>query len=352
MTLAIIAITPRGATLARHLASHLPESTVCLPDRFREEDGARYFSAPLSAFLPEAFNSYGGLICIMATGIVVRLLASCLRSKAVDPAVVVVDEAGQFAISLLSGHLGGANDLADEVAAALGGQAVITTATDVNGLPAWDVSARDAGLQIEPLSHLKRFNLALLEGQPIALVDPRQRLSGSYAGLPQVVCCRTFLEAEESGAGSHVYVTHLVIPYAESETALLLLRPRDLFLGIGCNRGTAAEEISAVVKQVLESAGLSLLSLQGVATIEEKRDEVGLNEFARLSHLNISYFTADQLNAVTVPSAPSLHALKAVGARGVCEPAALLAAQPGRLLIHKQKCGNVTVAVATSAGGI
>lgn len=352
MTLAIIAITPGGASLARRLAGPLSAATVCLPDRFRQADDGRYFSGPLSAFLAEAFNGYDGLVCIMASGIVVRLLAPCLRGKAVDPAVVVVDEAGQFVISLLSGHLGGANDLATTVAAVLGGQAVITTATDVNGLPAWDVSARDAGLQIEPLSHLRRFNLALLEGQPIALVDPRQRLVGRYAALPGVTCCRTLLEAEQTGIDAHVYVTHRSVPYVEGETVLLLLRPRDLLLGIGCNRGTAAEEITAVVNQVMERASLSMLSLRGVATIEDKRDEVGLNEFASSSGLTMSYFTAEQLNTVAVPSAPSLHAFKAVGARGVCEPAALLAVHPGRLLVSKQKCGNVTVAVATEDGGV
>ncbi len=350
MNPAIIAITPRGAALARRLAGQLPGAKVCLPERFRRNDGGGYFAIPLSAFLPQAFARHDALICIMATGIVMRLLAPCLKGKGVDPAVVVVDEAGQFAISLLSGHLGGANDLATEVAAALGGQAVITTATDVNNLPAWDASAREAGLWIEPLSHVRRFNQALLESRPIALVDPRQRLGGRYADLPDVTSCRTFLEAEETGIGAHVYVTHRVIPYVEGETDLLLLRPRDLVLGIGCNRGTPAQEIAAAVHQVMTRASLSMLSLRGIATIEDKRDEDGINEFACSNNLSVACFNADQLNAVVVPSAPSAHAMQAVGAQGVCEPAALCAALPGRLLVHKQKCGNVTVAVAETDG--
>ena len=350
MTLAIIAITPRGAELARRLAGQLPAATVCLPERFRDDAGGRYFAEPLSAFLPEAFRHYDGLVCIMATGIVMRLLAPGLQGKAIDPAVVVVDEAGHFAISLLSGHLGGANDLAREIAAVLDGQAVITTATDVNGLPAWDVAARDAGLLIEPLSHVRLFNQALLEGRPIALVDPRQRIAARYADLPGVIRCATFLAAAESGIDAHVYVTHRLAPCVEGKT-VLLLRPRDLVLGVGCNRGTSAEEIAAVVREVLDRASLSTLSLRAIGTIEAKRDEEGLNEYARASGLALSYFTADQLNAVAVPSPPSRHALKAVGARGVCEPAALCAAQPGRLLVRKQKSGNVTLAVAETGLG-
>lgn len=346
MTLAIIAITPRGAELARRLAGQLPAATVCLPERFRDDAGGRYFAEPLSAFLPEAFRHYDGLVCIMATGIVMRLLAPGLQGKAIDPAVVVVDEAGHFAISLLSGHLGGANDLAREIAAVLDGQAVITTATDVNGLPAWDLAARDAGLNIEPLSHLRLFNLALLEGQPIALVDPRQRISRRYADLLQVVRCDTIPAAEETGIGLHAYVTHRLVRCVEGESPLLLLRPRDLVLGLGCNRGTAAGEIAEAVAQVMAQASLSMLSLRGIATISDKQDEAGINDFAGARNLAVSYFTAAQLNAVTVPSAPSPHALKAVGAQGVCEPAALCAAYPGRLLVRKQKCGNVTVAVA------
>ena len=285
----------------------------------------------------------------MATGIVVRLLALSLQGKAVDPAVVVVDEAGRFAISLLSGHLGGANRLAEQVAANLDGQAVVTTATDVNNLPAWDDVARENGLMVEPLEQIKLFNRRLLEGQEIALVDPRQRITGSYQEVPGVLCCNTFLEAETSGADACVYVTHRLIPTEGESVEILLLRPRDLVLGLGCNRGTAVAEIDAAVMHVLENASLSIASVRSIATIVDKHDEVGLSEYAHDKGFAVDCFSADELNAMDVPSAPSLHAVKAVGAKGVCEPAALRAAQPGHLLVRKQKCGNVTVAVAESS---
>jgi cobalt-precorrin 5A hydrolase len=346
MNTAVLAITPRGAELARKLAAALPVAACFLPERFRQSDHSVYFNQPLKQFLPDIFQNHDGLICIMATGIVVRLLAPVLQGKAVDPAVVVVDEAGRFAISLLSGHLGGANRLAEQVANALGGQAVITTATDVNNLPAWDAVAGEAGLTIEPLAQIKLFNRLLLEGQAIALVDPRQRIAGTYADVPGVACCSTFMEAEASGVAERVYVTHRLVPTDDESVELLLLRPRDLVLGIGCNRGTPANEIDDAVMGVLTNAALSSSSVHSIATIVDKQDEVGLNQYAQDKGLPVVYFSAAELNAMTVPSPPSPHALRAVGASGVCEPAALRAARSGHLLVRKQKCGNVTVAVA------
>ena len=350
MNTAIVAITPRGAELARKLTASLPETTCFLPERFQQSDNVSYFTHPLKDLLREAFQTYDGLVCIMATGIVVRLLAPFLQGKAVDPAVVVVDETGRFAVSLLSGHLGGANRLAEQVAKAVGGQAVITTATDVNNLPAWDTAAGEAGLVIEPLEQIKLFNRLLLEGQAIVLVDPGQRLAGVYRDVPGVLCCSTFMDAETSGIAERIYVTHRLIPAGNASGELLLLRPRDLVLGLGCNRGTPASEIDDAVMRVLKNAALSSSSVRSIATIVDKQDEVGLNEYARDKGLIVDYFSAQELNAMEVPSAPSLHALKAVGARGVCEPAALRAAQSGHLLVRKQKCGNVTVAVAEISG--
>ena len=111
MKLAIVAITSRGAQLARRLGVKFPEARVFLPEKFRVDDRGDYFDKPLAIWLPDLFREVEQLICIMATGIVVRILGRELKGKDRDPAVVVMDEAGQFAISLLSGHLGGANDL-------------------------------------------------------------------------------------------------------------------------------------------------------------------------------------------------------------------------------------------------
>ena len=346
MRLAIVAITTGGVQLARRLGSELPEARVYLPEKFRNGDDCDYFDKPLAIWLPQLFADVEQLICIMATGIVVRILGRELRGKDQDPAVVVMDEAGQFAISLLSGHLGGANDLARRLAEVSGATAVITTATDVNNLPAWDQAARDAGLLVEPVAHLKTLNRLLLDGGNIALVDRRRRIAPLFAAVPGVKLYPDFSTATRSNADGLVFVTHRFLPHLQEQHGLLALRPRDLVVGIGCNRGTSADEIEQAVRSKLKQAFLAFASIGCVASIDAKQDEVGLLEFAQRNRLPLEFHAAEQLNKVEMQSPVSINAQKAVGAKGVCEPAALLSSGLGALLIRKQKIGNLTLAVA------
>lgn len=346
MTLAICAITAGGAALARRLGLLLPAAEVWLPERLRADDHCRYSDIGMATLLPQLYSRGYGLICIMATGIVVRSLAAELQSKAVDPAVVVLDEAGEFAISLLSGHLGGANALTRQVATLLGATPVITTATDVNGILAWDEAARLAGLAVEPVERIRTLNSLLLRGETIALVDPEGLIAGEFVTTPGVSLLPDFSSANRSGASGRVFVTERLIPQLEQAENLLLLRPRRLVLGLGCNRHTGQEEIAQAVNAVLTGAGFALLAIGRIATISEKGDEAGLLTFAAELRLPLTTYNREELNSVRGPSPPSEHALAAVGAFGVCEPAALLAAGGGPLLIPKQKIGNVTVAVA------
>lgn len=346
MSLAICAITAGGAALARRLAPLLPEAEIWLPERLRRHDRCHYSDAGMAHLLPQLFSRCQGLICIMATGIVVRSLAPQLRGKAIDPAVVVLDEAGHFVISLLAGHLGGANALTRQVAALLDATPVITTATDVNGLLAWDEAARLAGLAIEPLERIRTLNSLLLRGERIALVDREKLIASGFATLPGIYLAPNFSAAESVGAAGRVFVTDRLIPQLDQQEDLLLLRPRRLVLGIGCNRHTSREEIAGAVEETLRSAWLSPLAIGRIATIAEKGDEAGLLSFAAELLLPLITYRREELNRVHGPSPSSPHALAAVGAFGVCEPAALLAAAGGPLLIPKQKRGNVTVAVA------
>ncbi|MDZ4185927.1 MAG: cobalamin biosynthesis protein [Desulfuromonadales bacterium] len=346
MTLAICAITAGGAALARRLGTLLPEAEVWLPEKLRSDDQCRYSAAGMAKLLPQLFARGHSLICIMATGIVVRSLAPLLRSKASDPAVVVLDEAGHFAISLLSGHLGGANALTRQVATLLGATPVITTATDVNNLCAWDEAARFANLAVEPLERIRTLNNLLLQGEKIALVDHHRLIAAHFATTTGVTMAANFSAAGQTGAAGRVFVTERLIPELAAQEDLLLLRPRRLVLGIGCNRHTSKEEIDQAVENVLKKVWLARLAVGRIATIVEKGDETGLLAFAEELRLPLITYSREELNRVRCPSPPSAHALAAVGAHGVCEPAALLAAEGGPLLIPKQKCGQVTVAVA------
>jgi len=347
MSLAIIAITDGGADLARRLCTRFPGAHSYLPERFRQKDAIRYSAEPVLQLLPRLFFEYDALVCIMATGIVVRVLAPHLRGKDKDPAVVVCDEKGRHAISLLSGHLGGANRLAQQIAAAIGAEAVITTATDLNGLPAWDDVARREALAIAPLKNIVRLNSLLLEQQKIVLVDPQRLVASYYTDLPNIRLLESPDEAPAGAAKGFVFVTNRLVPEWDERKDLLRLHPQNLVVGIGCNRQTSSTEIEQVVAQIFARMQLYPGSIASLATIDAKGDEAGLLDYAQRVQLPINFYTPDELNRVEVPSPPSGHALAAVGATGVCEPAALLAAGPGgEIIVCKQKCGNVTVAVA------
>jgi cobalt-precorrin 5A hydrolase len=346
--IAILAVTRTGVRLALQLQAQLPGSVCYVPlrHRFALAMGARGFERLEHAF-QEAWTEHRGLVCIMATGIVVRQIAGLLRHKTLDPAVVVMDEHGEFVISLLSGHLGGANQLARDVARLTHAQPVITTASDVQGKPALDLIALSLGLEIENRALLARITRALLEDEPLWIYDPERRLEAHLADQPQVVWL-----ASQGGApkleqllGAGIWVTERMAP---GDTLCLQLRPRNLVVGIGCNRGTPAEQILGLVRSVFAGQSLSLLSIRNLASIDLKADEPGLLEAAAALDRPIHFFCREAIEAISVPN-PSPMVAKHIGVESVCEATALVsAADRGQsmILIPKQKTHNVTLAVA------
>jgi cobalt-precorrin 5A hydrolase len=292
----------------------------------------------------EAFVHRDNLVCIMAAGIVVRGLAPYLKSKATDPAVVVVDEAGRFAVSLLSGHLGGANDLARRVAQVLGGVPVITTATDVQGLPAPDLLAVEHGLAIENLPEVRVISMAWLAGRPVRLVDPQGFFNGLVAAYPELLAPEPDLDRALAGSGPTVYVGFRERTWPPE---WLRLRPRCLVAGLGCHRGTPAEELVEFIKKTFEQEGLSLLSLKALATIEAKKDEPGLRLAARNLGVEFLWFTATELQDIKAPN-PSPRVARHMGVASVSEAAALKAGGV-ELIVPKRKTANATLAVSRVA---
>ena len=320
---AVLSFSPRGADTAARIAAALAE------------DYAVETHAPkgnLKALTARLFPEVEALVFVGACGIAVRAVAPHLVSKAVDPAVLVIDEKGQFVISLLSGHIGGANDLARRLAAALGATPVITTATDVNRRFAADAWAARHGLSIGDMAAAKRFSaeilkrdLPLLSDFPIEGKLPAGVVLGEAGDCGLAVSCRDI----------HPFDT------------TLLLTPRLLHLGVGCKRGTPAEAIEAAVRAALEGAGLRGEAMKAAASIDVKRDEAGLTAWADANGLPISFYSAEALNAVPGTFTPSAFVLKTVGVDNVCERAAMASAGEGaRLLVKKTSLNGVTVAVA------
>jgi cobalt-precorrin 5A hydrolase len=347
---AILALTRTGVQLALRLQAQLPESVCYVPRRhqFALALGAQGFERLEQAFR-EAWSRYRALVCIMATGIVVRHIAPHLQHKTLDPAVVVVDERGQYVISLLSGHLGGANELAGEISRFTGGQAVITTASDVQNKPALDLIARAAELEIENYSLLSRTTRAILEEEPIWIYDPERRIYPWLRELSDVnwVLSGDALEGVERAAQVGIWVSERQAPEF-LVAACLQLRPRNLVVGIGCNRGAAAGEILHLLRRVFERGRLSLLSIRNLASIDLKADEPGLLEAAQRVGRPVNFYSRAAVQAVTVPN-PSAMVAKHIGVQSVCEATALVSAADrahGEILIPKQKTPNVTLAVA------
>jgi cobalt-precorrin 5A hydrolase len=345
MKIAVIAITRNGARVGARLRESIPGAELHVLRKYSGDGEGLIPFDELKGLVAALWKEASGLVFIMATGIVVRMIALHLQGKAKDPAVVVMDEAGKFAISLLSGHLGGANELAGRCAFAVGAREVITTATDAAGLPSFDMLAKEFGWEIEDLSRVKRLNALLLDGEEIAVVDPTGSVRTWFHGRGKLHFCDTFVAALRTRTGGIVAVTNSIIPPQVQGENLLVLRPKNLVLGIGCNSGTTAGEIAEVAAANLKRLLLSEKSVACVATVTAKRNEAGLLAFAEGLGVPLVFHEPAELAAVPAPSPPSPHALEAVGAPGVAEPAALLSSG-GTLILKKVKSGNVTLAIA------
>lgn len=285
--------------------------------------------------LQKVWGKYDNIICIMAIGIVVRTISSLCVSKKSDPSVVVIDEAGRFVVSLLSGHIGGANKMANDVATLIDGQAVITTASDVTGHTALDLWALRNSLLPNNNSLLTKAS-ALLISRGILRVHINIPYSGD---LP------LDMELVENATEADVIIGHL----KSEEFDKLILESKCLYIGIGCNRNTGVHTIETSYSEFLSKYGFKRSWIAGLASIDLKIDEEGMLQFARKNGLNLSFFSKELLNKV--PDISSSHAVMiAVGAKGVAEPASMLAGRTnselGDLLVEKQKWKDVTLALA------
>ena len=342
---AVYALTGPGAELALRLSRGLAANSgadLFLPRRFETDygSGARYFDKSAEA-LEANFRSYQGHIFIGAVGLVVRLIAPLLKSKKEDPAVVVLTQDGVYAVSLLSGHLGGANDLTLETARLVGAQAVISTATDVTGLPALEVLARNQGLEIEDFASLAAVSRCLVDGGRVPVYDPDGHLWPHLQ--PWVKHFDLVPSPPEAGSGPHLRVDYR--PAADSPPEALLLRPRVIALGLGCHRGIARRELEELIEGSLAEASLALKSVAVLASVETRAQEPALVELSRLMGRPLIIYSKEELSRVKTPN-PSGKVLERIGVASVCEAAAMLAARSNQLIISKRKSPRATLAAA------
>ncbi|MER5829463.1 precorrin-3B C(17)-methyltransferase [Streptomyces sp. NPDC002130] len=305
----LISATAAGAAARDRLAAAWPDRT-------------RVYEGPVGDAVRTAFAQCEQLVCFLATGAVVRLVAPLLSGKTEDPGVVCVDEGGRFAVSLLGGHAGGANELAREVGDLLGAEPVVTTATDAVDLPGLDT----LGLPVE--GDVAGVSRALLDGEAVAL---RAEVAWPLPPLP----------VTEEGPYT-IRLTDRLVAVAERE---VVLRPPTLVVGVGASKGAPVEEVLGLVRDALREAGLSEASVAGLATVDAKAGEPGIVEAAGRLGVPLVTYSAEELAGVDVPN-PSDAPLAAVGTPSVAEAAALVGG--GELLVPKRKSA-ASPAMATCA---
>ncbi|MFF3448955.1 precorrin-3B C(17)-methyltransferase [Streptomyces sp. NPDC002667] len=276
----------------------------------------RVYDGPVADAVRRAFTECDQVVCFLATGAVVRLVAPLLGDKRSDPGVVCVDEAGRFAVSLVGGHAGGANELAREVGALLGAEPVVTTATDAVGVPGLDT----LGLPVE--GDLAGVSRAVLDGEPVLL---ERESAWPLPALPPNV---------GSPAAPGAAVVRVSDRAGEPSVREVVLRPPTLVVGVGASRGAPVEEVLDLVGAALREAGLSASSVAELATVDAKSEEPGLVGAAARLGVPLVTYGAGELAAVTVPN-PSGAPLAAVGTPSVAEAAALIGG--GKLLVPKRK---------------
>jgi cobalt-precorrin 5A hydrolase/precorrin-3B C17-methyltransferase len=316
----LVSVTAAGRTAAERLSQVWPD--------------ARRYDGPAAEALPRAFAECDAVVCFLAVGATVRLIAPLLTGKHEDPGVVCVDEALRYAVPVLGAHQGGGNELARRVAAILGAEPVITTASDAAGGAGLDEFGADLGFALEPGSDLAAVGAAILSGDRVTFTADQQ---WPVPALPPNVV-RT--DRPEPGVPA-VLVTDQTTIVTER---VVLFRPPSLRVGVGATRGAPAGEVGELIDGTLAELGLSTRSVRYLATAEVKADEPGLLAAAAERGWPVITFPAGRLAAVPVPN-PSEVVRRAVGTPSVAEAAALI--EPGSVLLAaKRASAHATVAVA------
>ena len=318
----LLAATANGRRRAAHLAGIW-------------EDARLYRGRPREA-LRRAWGECDGIVLFLATGAAVRLLAPLLDNKRRDPGVVCVDDAGRFAVALVSGHQGGANALAERVTIALGTTPVVTTASDSMGAPALDSLGERLGFEVEEGSDLAAVGAALVSGEKVRLVSERRWPVGP---LPENVEPVDPSALPKEVEGPSILITDRLLDVPRPS---VVYRPRSLIAGIGCSRGADAAEILDLLASALHEAGLSQKSVAALTSIDVKAEEAGMLEAAEALGVPLRFYSVKELATLKVPN-PSPVVAGAVGTPSVAEASVL--AGGAELLLEKRKSANTTVAL-------
>jgi len=339
MRVALVSFTKTGAHMCRRIEIGLAAGKhLCMAygmETYAEEAGILPLKGSLALWTKDAFATSEALVFVGACGIAVRTIAPYIKDKTVDPAVVVVDEIGKYAISLLSGHIGGANDLALEIAWIIGAMPVITTATDLNKKFAVDDWAQRNNLWLGEMQTAKEISVGVLNGQVIGF-------SSDYpieGRLPEQ------LRYETNGRDLTIGFMLSIYENKKPFKRTLHLVPKTVTIGMGCKKGISLDAAEALLHKVLKEQGISIHAIEKLCSIDIKKEEEALNQLAQKLRVPFEVFPAQELAQVEGEFTTSDFVHSVTGVNNVSERAAILGSN-GRLIIRKQILNGVTLALA------
>jgi len=344
--ISVLAITKNGVEMSLSLKNSFPSWEVFAPSKFSDNNEMiNWYDDSTSVKIVDLFKSNDALICLFSLGAVIRLVAPHIKDKKTDPAVIVIDDKAQFVISVLSGHLGGANELSNEIARKINATPVITTAADVNKTIAVDLLGKDLGWAIDDDNAVTKVSAFMVNKEKIGVFQDAGSKNWWKKELPENVSVYdNFDELKNSGSKGFLIITDQIINDKILEN-VVVYRPPTLVIGVGLHWDTSKDTIKNGLETTLEKFNLSGKSVARFVSIKKEKDVVGLIELGKEMHIPIEYIDRNELATISTPN-PSKTVQSFEGTASVSEAAAIKSSE-GELIIEKQKFPpNLTIAIA------
>jgi cobalt-precorrin 5A hydrolase len=328
----IITLTRGGLKLAEDIKSKLQDAVIHCPWKLNYPEGA-VIEGRFEDYVSTVFNKFDIIIFIMAAGIVVRSIARCITDKTTDPGIIVMDEKGRFVISLLSGHIGGANEAAIKVADLTGAVPVITTASDVNGLISADMLAKELNCKIDSMESAKEITSMIVNNEKVAVVsDHKFKIPEYFSGDPD----------EADGI---IYITNKN-NFIKFNKPFVRLIPGNIIAGVGCRKNTDTGDMIEFIESKLDGLGLDKRSIKSLCSIEIKKNEKAIAETAKHFNAGLRFFSSAEIKKVEQKFELSDFVEEQTGAGAVSAPCAYLGSNgSGRMILQKHKQNGITLSL-------
>ena len=341
----VLAITKNGVNIGGKLKELFPNWNVFAPSKLSNENkNITWYSEPTSDKIIELFKNSNALICLFSLGAVIRLIAPHLKDKKTDPAVIVIDDKTNFVISVLSGHIGGANELTQEISEKLNALPVITTAADVNKTIAVDLVGREFGWKIDDETTVTKISAHMVNAEPIGVFQQTGNKKW-YKELPKNVTIYNSLEElKKSNSKAHLIISDTIIDNELAQESVIY-RPQSLVIGIGLHWDTTKDTIKDGIEHCLKKFNLSSKCIAKLVSIKKPEDVQGLIDLGKEMQIPVEYVNREELAEIITPN-PSSTVKAFEGTASVSEAAAIKVSN-GELIVEKQKFPpNLTIAIA------